>query len=227
MVSLITEGSATDRDGNPFPRRRPELWLALVLILALISLFVWITAFRTHDDSNEPMACNAPSTPTATNVAKPAPLGSRVGPSRLDDVDPAALSESKVRVFNANGKSGQAGHIAAALGDLGFAGAPGTQVGNDPVYVGGDLNCTGQIRFGVNGRPAAASVQLVAPCAELIEDPRTDDTVDLVLGLAFGESLRPGADAEEVLRSLKNLAPGSGSSSIDPDLLDAARTVKC
>ncbi|MEU3013417.1 envelope integrity protein Cei [Nocardia asteroides] len=227
MVSLITEGSATDRDGNPFPRRRPELWLALVLILALISLFVWITAFRTHDDSNEPMACNAPSTPTATNAAKPAPLGSRVGPSRLDDVDPAALSESKVRVFNANGKSGQAGHIAAALGDLGFAGAPGTQVGNDPVYVGGDLNCTGQIRFGVNGRPAAASVQLVAPCAELIEDPRTDDTVDLVLGLAFGESLRPGADAEEVLRSLKNLAPGSGSSSIDPDLLDAARTVKC
>ncbi|MGW5438000.1 envelope integrity protein Cei [Nocardia asteroides] len=227
MVSLITEGSATDRDGNPFPRRRPELWLALVLILALISLFVWITAFRTHDDSNEPMACNAPSTPTATGAAKPAPLGSRVGPSRLDDVDPAALSESKVRVFNANGKSGQAGHIAAALGDLGFAGAPGTQVGNDPVYVGGDLNCTGQIRFGVNGRPAAASVQLVAPCAELIEDPRTDDTVDLVLGLAFGESLRPGADAEEVLRSLKNLAPGSGSSSIDPDLLDAARTVKC
>ena len=38
---------------------------------------------------------------------------------------------------------------------------------------------------------------------------------------------RPGADAEEVLRSLKNLAPGASSSSIDPDLLDAARDVKC
>ncbi|WP_336081789.1 envelope integrity protein Cei [Nocardia sp. SSK8] len=227
MVSLITEGSATDRDGNPFPRRRPELWLVLVLVLALLSLFVWITAFRTHDDSNEPMACNAPSTPTGTSAPQPAPLGSRVSPSRLDDVDPAALSDSKVRVFNANGQSGQAGHIASALGDLGFAGAPGTQVGNDPVYVNGDLTCTGQIRFGVNGRPAAASVQLVAPCAELIEDSRTDDTVDLVLGVAFGESLRPGADAEEVLRSLKNLAPGSGSSSIDPDLLEAARTVSC
>ncbi|GGN69960.1 envelope integrity protein Cei [Nocardia rhizosphaerihabitans] len=227
MVSLITEGSATDRDGKPFPRRRPELWLALVLVLALVSLLVWITAFRTHDDSNEPMACNAPSTPTATNAAKPAPLGTRVGPSRLDEVDPAALAESKVRVFNANGKSGQAGNIASALGDLGFASAPGTQVGNDPVYVSGDLNCTGQIRFGVNGRPAAASVQLVAPCAELIEDPRTDDSVDLVLGLAFGESLRPGADAEAVLRALKNLAPGASSSSIDPALIEAARDVKC
>ncbi|MFD3703111.1 envelope integrity protein Cei [Nocardia sp. NPDC058658] len=227
MVSLITEGSATDRDGKPFPRRRPELWLALVLVLALVSLFVWITAFRTRDDSNEPMACNAPSTPTATNAPQPAALGTRVGPTRLAEVDPAALSESKVRVFNANGKSGQAGNIASALADLGFAGAPGTQVGNDPVYVSGDLTCTGQIRFGVNGRPAAASVQLVAPCAELIEDPRTDDTVDLVLGQAFGESLRPGADAEAVLRSLKNLAPGASSSSIDPDLLDAAREVKC
>ncbi|MFC4374619.1 envelope integrity protein Cei [Nocardia halotolerans] len=227
MVSLITEGSATDRDGKPYPRRRPELWLALVLVLALVSLFVWITAFRTHDDSNAPMACNAPSAPTGADATQPAPLGTRVDPTRLDDVDPAALSDAKVRVFNANGKSGQAGNIASALGDLGFAPAPGTQVGNDPVYVNGDLTCTGQIRFGVNGRSAAASVQLASPCAELIEDSRTDDTVDLVLGLAFGESLRPGPDAEEVLRSLKNLAPGSTSSSIDPDLLDAARTVKC
>lgn len=227
MVSLITEGSATDRDGRPFPRRRPELWLALVLVLALVSLFVWITAFRSHDEGREPMACNAPSAPTDAEEPQPAALGTRVGPSRLDDVDPAALSESKVRVFNANGKAGQAGNIASALGDLGFAPAPGTQIGNDPVYVNGDLTCTGQIRFGVNGRPAAASVQLVAPCAELIEDPREDDSVDLVLGLAFGESLRPGADAEEVLRSLKNLAPDSSSSSIDPALLKAARTVKC
>ncbi|GGK41011.1 envelope integrity protein Cei [Nocardia camponoti] len=227
MVSLITEGSATDRDGKPFPRRRPELWLAMVLVLALVSLFVWITAFRTHDDSNAPMACNAPGTPTATNAPQPAALGDRVGQSRLDDVDPAPLAQSKVRVFNANGKSGQAGHIASALGDLGFAGAPGTQVGNDPVYVLGDLTCTGQIRFGVNGRPAAASVQLVAPCAELIEDPRTDDSVDLVLGVAFGESLRPSTDAEEVLRALKNPAPGSNSTEIDPDLLKAARKAKC
>lgn len=227
VVSLITEGSANDRDGRPFPRRRPEMWLVLVVVLALISLFVWVAAFRTHDESNEPMACNSPSAPTDTKSPQPAELGHRVGPSRLKDVDPAALSQTKVRVYNANGKSGQAGHIASALGDLGFAPAPDVQAGNDPVYVTGDMVCTGQIRYGVNGRPAAASVQLVAPCAELIEDGRTDDTVDLALGAAFGESLRPGADAEEVLRSLRNLPAGSSSSSIDPDLLDAARSAKC
>ncbi|WP_167476230.1 envelope integrity protein Cei [Nocardia arthritidis] len=226
MVSLITEGSATDPSGRPFIRRRPETWLIFVLVLALICAIVWFKAFLTQDTSHTAMACNSPSPATDTKSPQPAPLGQRVGQSRLKDVDPAPLLQSKVRVLNANNKSGQATHIASLLGDLGFASAPGVQIGNDPVYVNGDLNCTGQIRFGVNGRPAAASVQLVAPCAELIEDQRQDDTVDLVLGSVFGESLRPNADAEEVLRSLKNPAPG-GSPAIDSKLLAAARQARC
>ncbi|RJO72918.1 LytR family transcriptional regulator [Nocardia panacis] len=229
MVSLITEGTATDRQGRPYLRRRPETWLIFVLVLALISAIIWITAFSKADKSGAAMACNSPTPPTDTKSPPPAPptqLGQRVGASRLQDVEPAPLAQSKVRVLNANNKSGQAAHIAAALGDLGFTGAPGAAYGNDSVYVNGDLICTGQIRFGVNGRPAAASVQLVAPCAELIEDPRQDDSVDLVLGSVFGESLRPSADAEEVLRSLKNPAPG-GSPAIDAKLLAAARHGRC
>lgn len=226
MVSLITEGSATDRTGRPFIRRRPETWLILVTVLALICAIVWFKAFLTEDTSHSAMSCNSPTAPADAKTPQPAPLGQRVAPSRLEPVDPAPLAQSKVRVLNANNKSGQAAHIASALGDLGFASAPGVQYGNDPVYVNGDLNCTGQIRFGVNGRPAAASVQLVAPCAELIEDQRGDDTVDLVLGSVFGESLRPSADAEEVLRSLKNPAPG-GSPAIDSKLLSAARHGRC
>ncbi|MFI9511154.1 envelope integrity protein Cei [Nocardia sp. NPDC052566] len=226
MVSLITEGSPTDRTGRLFRRRRTEPWLILITVLALICAIVWFKAFLTHDTSHSAMACNSPTPATDPKSPQPAPLGQRVGQSRLKDVDPTPLAQSKVRVLNANNKAGQATHIASALGDLGFASAPGVQYGNDPVYVNGDLNCTGQIRFGVNGRPAAASVQLVAPCAELIEDQRGDDTVDLVLGAVFGESLRPSADAEEVLRSLKNPAPG-GSPSIDPKLLAAARQGRC
>jgi hypothetical protein len=227
VVSLITEGSATDRTGHPFARRRNQPWLILVGVLLLICTVVWIKALTTRDDSGTAMACNSPSPATDTKTAQPAPtMGQRVGSSRLQDVEPAALALSKVRVLNANSKSGQASHIASSLGDLGFASPSGEQFGNDSVYVNGDLNCTGQIRFGVNGRPAAASVQLVAPCAELVEDQRGDDTVDLVLGTVFGESLRPSPDAEEVLRSLKNPAPG-GNPSIDPKLLSAARTARC
>lgn len=194
-------------------------------VLALICGIVWIKALTTHDTDNTAMACNSPSPATDPGAPQPPPLGQRVGAGRLQDVEPAPLAASKVRVLNANNQRGQAAHVAAKLGDLGFASAPGTQYGNDSIYVNGDLECTGQIRFGVSGRPAAAAVQLVAPCAELIEDQRGDDTVDLVLGSLFRD-IRPSNDAEEVLRSLKNPAPGN-STSIDIELLDAARQARC
>ncbi|AXK89888.1 envelope integrity protein Cei [Nocardia farcinica] len=225
MVSLITEGSATDPQGRPYPRRRPRPWLVMLGVLALICSIVWIKALTTEDADTAAMACNSPS-PAAEPGAEPAPaLGQRVGASRLEEVEPAPLAESKVRVLNANNQRGQAADVASRLGDLGFGSAPGTQYGNDPIYVNGDLECMGQIRFGVNGRPAAATVQLVVPCAELIEDQRTDETVDLVLGSLF-RGIQPSNDAEEVLRSLKNPAPGD-SPKIDIDLLEAARTARC
>ncbi|WP_040797244.1 envelope integrity protein Cei [Nocardia higoensis] len=225
MVSLITEGSATDPQGRLYPRRRPRAWLIMLGVLALICSIVWIKALTTENTDTTAMACNSPS-PATEPGAEPAPaLGQRVGASWLRDVDPAALAESRVRVLNANNQRGQAAHVASRLGDLGFASTPDTQYGNDPIYTNGDLECTGQIRFGVNGRPAAASVQLVAPCAELIEDQREDDTVDLVLGSLFRD-VQPNTDAEEVLRALKNPAPGD-SPKIDIDLLAAARTAHC
>ncbi|MGQ4597714.1 envelope integrity protein Cei [Nocardia sp. R6R-6] len=225
MVSLITEGAATDSHGRPFLRRRPQPWLVMLGVLALICGIVWIKALTTHETDHTAMACNSPSPATDPGAPQPTALGQRVGAGRLQDVEPTALAASKVRVLNANNQRGQAAHVAAQLGDLGFASAPGTQYGNDSVYVNGDLECTGQIRFGVSGRPAAAAVQLVAPCAELIEDQRSDDTVDLVLGSLFRD-IRPSNDAEEVLRSLKNPAPGN-STAIDVDLLGAARQARC
>ncbi|MEU7766079.1 envelope integrity protein Cei [Nocardia sp. NPDC049190] len=225
MVSLITEGSATDSRGRPFLRRRPQPWLILLGVLALVCGIVWIKALTTQDTNTTAMACNAPSPAIDPGAPPPVPLGQRVGAGRLQDVEPAPLAASKVRVLNANNQRGQATHVAAQLGDLGFGSAPGMQYGNDSVYVNGDLECTGQIRFGASGRPAASAVQLVAPCAELIEDQRGDDTVDLVLGSLFRD-IRPSNDAEEVLRSLKNPAPGD-STSIDIELLNAARQARC
>ncbi|MFI6866693.1 envelope integrity protein Cei [Nocardia sp. NPDC050406] len=224
MVSLITQGKATDREGRPFLRRRWEPWGALVGALFVICVVVWWGALSAEDDATGAMACNSPSPAQGTAVAQPTQLGTRMSPSLLRDVEPSALAATHVRVLNANGQRGQATHIASQLSDLGFA--PASEAfGNDTVYVNGDLECTGQIRFGVSGRPAAAAVQLVAPCAELIQDQRTDDSVDLVLGSLFRD-IRPSTDAEEVLRSLKNPAPGSNPA-IDPTLLDAARQAKC
>jgi hypothetical protein len=225
VVSLITQGSPTDNKGRRYARRRYQPWVAMVAILALICAIIWVKALTTESRSHAAMACNSPTPAADPNAPKPAALGERVSPSRLHDVEPAALAQAKVRVYNASGQRGLAEHIASSLRDYGFASPPAPQFANDPVYVNGDLECTGQIRFGVNGRPAAASVQLVAPCAELIEDQRGDDSVDLALGSLFGNDIQPGDNAEEVLRSLKSPAPGGPS--IDPTLLEAARTASC
>ena len=136
-----------------------------------------------------------------------------------------ALSATRVRVFHANGQRGQAAHIAAQLSDSGFASAPDVQVGNDPVYLDQNMECSAQIRFGANGAAAAATVQLVAPCAERIEDTRPADTVDLALGNYFSD-ISPNNDAEEVLRTLRD-APGTASAPLDMDLLEAARVARC
>jgi hypothetical protein len=72
---------------------------------------------------------------------------------------------------------------------------------NDPVYTTTRLQCQGQIRFGPAGRAAAAAVWLVAPCTELFQDQRADDTVDLAIGTDFSE-LSHSDDIDAVLASL-------------------------
>lgn len=226
MVSLITEGHSADRRGRPFRRRRALPILAVLLVLALIGTVVWIRVFTATETVATTAECNPPTTTTATDGTEPAALGTEVDPETLLDVEPAPLSASKVRVFNANGERGQAATVAAQLSEYGFASAPDVQVGNDPVYVDQNMQCQGQIRFGPNGFAAASAVWLIAPCAELIEDTRPDDSVDLALGTYFRE-ISPNEDAEEVLRSLAGTAPNAAPAPLDIDLLGAARQSRC
>src|SRR3546814_18599397 len=86
------------------------------------------------------------------------------------------------------------------LSEFGFSSAPDVQVGNDPVYVDQNMECQGQIRFGANGLAAASSVWLVAPCAELVQDGRGADTVDLALGTYKKGALTPNPDATAPLQ---------------------------
>jgi hypothetical protein len=92
--------------------------------------------------------------------------------------------------------------VAGALRDLGFA-AP--TAANDPIYAGTRLTCQGQIRFGQDGRAGAASAWLVAPCVELYQDDRKDDSVDLVIGTDF-TSL---ANSDDISAVLSGLRPGA------------------
>ena len=216
MVAQITEGTAFDKRGRPFRRRNYLPGILLFAALAVVTLLVWVMALSRPPDVHEAAICNAPppqSDPTAPQ------LGEQVSRATMTDVTPAKLADAKIRVLNASGQGGQAAEVAGELRDLGFAEPAAT---NDTVYANTRLECQGQIRFGPSGRAAAAAVWLLAPCTELFQDQRSDNTVDLAIGTQFGE-LTHSDDIDAVLASLRPDA----TQPADPTLLKKIHTGAC
>ena len=216
MVADITQGSAVDKNGQPFRRRTYRPGIIAAAVLAVLTVLSWAFVLTRPVDVAEASACNAPPTPSDPAAPK---LGDLVGRSGLINVAPAKLADTKIRVLNASGQGGQAGEVAGALRDLGFA-AP--TAANDPIYAGTRLTCQGQIRFGKSGRPGAASAWLVAPCVELYEDDRKDDSADLVIGADFS-SLNNSDDIAAVLSGLR---PGANEPA-DPALVTKIHNGSC
>ena len=211
VVAQITEGTAFDRHGRPFRRRNYRPGIIALVVMLVATAIIWVVALTRPDNTHQATVCNSP--PASTDPGQPK-LGTPVGRSSMIDVAPAKLAETKVRVLNASGQGGQAADVASGLRDLGF---PQPTAANDPIYTGTRLTCLGQLRFGQSGQAAAAAVWLVAPCAELFQDQRPDDSVDLALGTDFKSlahsdnidallaSLRPDATAPPDLSLLSNI----------------------
>jgi hypothetical protein len=216
VVAQITEGTAFDKHGRPFRRRNPRPAIIVASFLAVVMIVVWIVALTRPAKVHEAAVCNPPPKP---DESAPAQLGEQVSRSAMMDVTPAKLGDTKVRVLNASGRGGQAGDVAGAMKDLGFA---QPTAANDPVYAGTRLTCQGQIRFGTAGQATAAAVWLVAPCMELFTDNRSDDSVDLALGTDF-TALAHNDDIDAVLATLK---PGATEPS-DPALLAKVHASSC
>lgn len=216
MVTQITEGTAFDKHGRPFRRRNPRPAVAAAIVLAVATAVIWTIALTRPAKVHEAAVCNPP--PQSAGSA-PAQLGEQVSRSAMMDVTPAKLADTKVRVLNASGRGGQAGDVAGAMKDLGFA---QPTAANDPLYAGTRLTCQGQIRFGTAGQATAAAVWLVAPCTELFNDNRADDSVDLSLGTDFS-ALAHNDDIDAVLATLR---PGATEPS-DPTLLAKIHASSC
>lgn len=199
MVASITEGTAFDKHGRPFRRRNIVPVLCLFVALALASSVIWVVALNQSTAVPEAVACNEPPPAEGGDSATQTRLGEPVERTEMAEVMPARLADTKVRVLNASGQGGQAAEVSGALRDLGFA---QPTAANDPVYANSRLVCQGQIRFGESGRAAAAAVWLVAPCTELFQDGRTDDTVDLAIGTEFTEFSRSD-DIDAMLAGLR------------------------
>jgi hypothetical protein len=215
VVALITEGTAFDKHGRPFRRRNARPAIGALVVLLVATGVVWTIALTKPPDVHEATACNPP--PEPTDPAQPR-LGTPVSRTTLTNVAPAKLADTKIRVLNATGRGGQAADVAGALHDLGFA---QPTAANDPIYANTRLNCQGQIRFGDAGEAGAAALWLVAPCAELLRDVRTDDSVDLALGTEFS-TLAHSDDIDAVLAGLR-----PGAEPADTDLLSKIHAGRC
>ncbi len=218
VVAQITEGTAFDKHGRPFRRRNFLPGAVMFACLGVAALLVWMIALSRPPEVVQAAICNPPPPPAEPNTPA-VDLGEQVTRSSMLDVTPAKLADTRIRVLNASGQGGQAGEVAGALRDLGFT---DPEAANDPVYASARLQCQGQIRFGPSGRAAAAALWLVAPCTELFQDGRTDDTVDLAIGTDFTE-LAHSDDIDAVLTSLMPDA----TQPADPDLLTKAHTGTC
>ena len=130
-------------------------------------------------------------------------------------------------MFNANGEHGQAAQVAAQLSEFGFSSAPDVQVGNDPSTSTRTWSARVRSDSERTALAAASSVWLVAPCAELVQDGRGDDTVDLALGTYNKGALTPNTDATAILHALAEQPANAEVAPMDIALLKAARTARC
>lgn len=211
MVAQITEGTGYDRRGRPFRRRNYTPAIVVGAALLVVTMIIWVIALTRPSDTREDLACNPP--PGPSDPSQPT-LGEQVSRANMTDVAPARLTDTKVRVLNASGQGGQAANVAGNLHDLGF-GQP--SAANDPVYANTKLVCQGQIRFGRAGQATAAAVWLVAPCVELYQDQRADDTVDLVLGTEF-KTLSHSDSIDAMLAGLRPEATAGPDLSLLPEI---------
>jgi LytR cell envelope-related transcriptional attenuator len=191
--------------------------IVMFAALTVVTLIIWVIALNRPPDVTEAAACNLP--PDTSSDPTQSKLGEQVTRASMTEVGPANLADTKIRVLNASGQGGQAADVAGQLRDLGFA-EPTAE--NDPLYANTRLSCQGQIRFGANGRAAAAAVWLVAPCVELYQDQRQDNTVDLAIGSDFTE-LAHSDDIQAVLSSLRPDA----TQPADPSLLSKIHSTAC
>lgn len=212
MVShLSTRATPSPTPARGLHRLRAP-YVLLVVAALMLGGIVWAVALGGNDAATQAAAC------PVTEASGSAGLEEQSA-GALDSTEPALLTDTRVRVLNANGEVGQAGAVAAQLAERGFRSAGADATGNDPVY-GQSLDCHGQIRYGEAGRATARSLSLVAPCMQLVTDGREDATVDLVLGTIFSRL----TDSTAAVSALDELKVGRQPSSAD---LEAARSVSC
>lgn len=241
MVSQITTGYPTDEKGRPYRRRRQRPAIILAVVLLVGGLVAWVVALSGSNADAVPTACNQP-TPASASASTPAAPAPRAGgppapsadPPTLTTVSreemlsvaPAALATFQVRVLNASTQRGAARSVSDDLTAQGFNPVPDNPYGDDALYPNQDLNCVAQIRFGPAGKASAAAVWLALPCAQLVDDGRPGQGVDVALG-EYYKGREQSQDAQAALEALRSADPKNPKTGVDPGLVRAVHSQPC
>lgn len=184
-------------------RRTP--WLGVVLIgLALVLLFGagFGLSRLIRNASNGGDA--SPTTGSSQSTDNPEPC---ITSTVIPGADLPKPDTVTTNVYNATDRAGLAASTADALKGRGFL--IGT-VANDPKAK--TITGVAEIRYGTKGELAAKLMSYYLPGAALVNDGRSDTSIDTVLGAAF-VSVAPQADVDKALTEPSPSASGPGCSS--------------
>jgi hypothetical protein len=189
MLSGSTLGPQGD---GPRKKRRP--WATVIVVLLMMAVVFGGTygaVVLLRGDAAKPEA-SAPTT-QACVTATVTPGASLPQPSTVT-----------VNVYNATDRAGLAKRTADELKARGFGLG---RVANDPL--GKSLTNVGEIRYGPTGADNATLLRFYVPKALMVQDERTDATVDLVLGVKY-KALAPQKAVDAALAKPVPTVSGSG-----------------
>jgi len=166
-MSMLSGTVIGPSGGGPRRRRPWATGILVVLMMAVVFGGTYGAVVLLRGGGNEPgpgtSGTSSPDTCVTVTVTPGAALP-----------EPATVT---VNVYNATDRSGLARTTADELKNREFGiGA----VANDPL--GKSIAGVAEIRYGVDGADNAKLLRYYAPKAKLVQDKRTDATVDLVLG---------------------------------------------
>jgi hypothetical protein len=197
-MSMTSGGNLSPSSGPNPPRSR----LGVVLLVGVLAVVLFgagvglsIVLRGSGGDSAAPVA--EPTCVTTTTVP---------------DVTLPKPGTVSVNVYNATDRSGLAASTGVALKGRGFNVG---EIANDPL--GKNIKGVAQVRYGTKGETNADLLVFYIPGAKMVQDDRTDASVDVVLGAKF-DSVETTKKVRKAMTTpvVTTEPPGCGSSSASP-----------
>lgn len=195
MLSGQGLGPAGDR-----PRRRHPVTTTIIVVLMMVVLFgATFGIVRLLRGNGSDQASPGPTTPAPCVTTTVVPGVALPKPGTVTS-----------NVYNATNRAGLAKRTAADLGSRGFKIA---RIANDPL--GRSITGVAEIRYGTAGLSNAQLMKYYIAGAVLVQDARTDATIDVVLGAKF-KTVTPQAKVDAALKKPTPVASGAGCVSPTP-----------